>query len=116
MGQKMWCLIHKPKNRAIHVFSGGGYAVGLVLQKAIQDADSVDSEAVKDMLNAMNMMAFYGGIQFDTSEEAHGLQIAHKMVVAQWQLDDAGAFVLEIVAPAATFRGVWSPGNSGCRS
>ena len=80
--------------------AAGGYVAGLVLQKAIMDADSVDSEAVKDALNAMNMMAFYGGIQFDTSEEAHGLQIAHKMVVAQWQLDDAGAFVLEIIAPS----------------
>ncbi|MBT7073066.1 MAG: amino acid ABC transporter substrate-binding protein [Anaerolineae bacterium] len=80
--------------------AAGGYAAGLVLQKAIEDADSVDSDAVKTALNAMNMMAFYGGIRFDTSEEAHGLQIAHKMVVAQWQLDDAGEFVLEIVAPA----------------
>ncbi|OQY34489.1 MAG: hypothetical protein B6I38_02345 [Anaerolineaceae bacterium 4572_5.1] len=81
--------------------AAGGYAAGLVLQKAIQDADSVDSEDVKAALNAMNMMAFYGGIQFDTSEEAHGLQIAHKMVVAQWQLDDAGEFVLEIIAPSS---------------
>ena len=80
--------------------AAGGYVAGLALQKAIQDADSVDSDAVKAALNAMNMMAFYGGIQFDTSEEAHGLQIAHKMVVAQWQMNDAGEFVLEIVAPA----------------
>ncbi len=48
----------------------------------------------------MNMMTFFGGIQFDTTEDAHGLQIAHKMVVAQWQLSDAGEFALEIVAPA----------------
>ncbi len=80
--------------------AAGGYTAGLVLQKAIEEADSVDSAAVKDALNAMNMMTFYGGIQFDTSEEAHGLQIAHKMVVAQWQKNDAGEFVLEIVAPA----------------
>ena len=81
--------------------AAGGYVAGLVLQKAIEDADSVDSEAVKEALNAMNMMAFYGGIKFDTSEEAHGLQIAHKMVVAQWQMNDAGEFVLEIVAPSS---------------
>jgi branched-chain amino acid transport system substrate-binding protein len=80
--------------------AAGGYVAGMVLQKAIMDADSVDSEAVKAALNAMDLFTFYGGIQFDTSEEAHGLQIAHKMVVAQWQLDDAGEFVLEIVAPA----------------
>jgi branched-chain amino acid transport system substrate-binding protein len=78
----------------------GGYTAGLVLQKAIIDADSVDDEAVKAALNAMNLMTFYGGIQFDTSEEAHGLQIAHKMVVAQWQLNEAGELERVIIAPA----------------
>jgi ABC-type branched-subunit amino acid transport system substrate-binding protein len=78
----------------------GGYAAGLVLQKAIIDADSIDPEAVKAALNAMNLMTFYGGIQFDTSEEAHGLQIAHKMVVAQWQKNDAGELVRVVIAPA----------------
>lgn len=78
----------------------GGYAAGLVLQKAILDADSIDPEAVKAALNAMNLMTFYGGIQFDTSEEAHGLQIAHKMVVAQWQKNDAGELVRVVIAPA----------------
>lgn len=78
----------------------GGYAAGLVLQKAIIDADSVDPEAVKAALNAMNLMTFYGGIKFDTSEEAHGLQIAHKMVVAQWQKNEAGELERVIIAPA----------------
>jgi len=78
----------------------GGYTAGLILQKAIIDADSTDPEAVKAALNAMNLMTFYGAIQFDTSEDAHGLQIAHKMVVAQWQKDDAGELVRVIVAPA----------------
>jgi branched-chain amino acid transport system substrate-binding protein len=78
----------------------GGYAAGLVLQKAIMDADSVDPEAVKAALNAMNLFTFYGGIQFDTTEEAHGMQIGHKMVVAQWQKNDAGEFERVIIAPA----------------
>ena len=78
----------------------GGYTAGLVLQKALIDADSVDPEAVKAALNAMNLMTFYGGIQFDTSEEAHGLQIAHKMVVAQWQKNAAGELERVIIAPA----------------
>jgi len=77
----------------------GGYTAGL-LQKAIIDADSVDPEAVKAALNAMNIMTFYGGIKFDTSEAAHGLQIAHKMVVAQWQKNDAGELQRVIIAPA----------------
>ncbi len=78
----------------------GGYTAGLVLQKAIVDADSVDPEAVRAALNAMDLMTFYGGIQFDNSEEAHGLQIAHKMVVAQWQKNDAGELERVIIAPA----------------
>lgn len=78
----------------------GGYTSGLVLQKAIIDADSVETEAVKAALNAMNLMTFFGHTQFDKSEEAHGLQIAHKMVVAQWQLNDAGELERVIIAPA----------------
>ena len=78
----------------------GGYTAGLVLQKAIIDADSTDPEAVKAALNAMNLMTFFDAIQFDTSEDAHGLQIAHKMVVAQWQKNDAGELVRVIIAPA----------------
>jgi branched-chain amino acid transport system substrate-binding protein len=79
--------------------AAGGYAAGLVLQKAILDADSVDTEAVRSALNAMNVVTFYGGIQFDTSDEAHGLQIAHAMVVAQWQRNEAGELVRVIIAP-----------------
>jgi len=78
----------------------GGYAAGLVLQKAIIDADSIDPEAVKAALNAMDLMTFFGGTKFDTSEEAHGLQLAHKMVVAQWQMNDAGELERVIIAPA----------------
>ena len=78
----------------------GGYTAGLVLEKAIIDADSVDPEAVKAALNAMNLMTFFGGTKFDTSEEAHGLQLAHAMVVAQWQLNDAGELERVIIAPA----------------
>jgi branched-chain amino acid transport system substrate-binding protein len=78
----------------------GGYTAGLILQKAIMDADSVHPEAVKAALNSMDLMTFFGGIKFDTSEDAHGLQIAHKMVVAQWQKNEAGEFERVIIAPA----------------
>jgi len=80
--------------------AAGGYTAGLVLPNAIIAADSTDSDAVKAALNGMNLMTFFGGTKFDTSEEAHGLQIAHDMVVAQWQKDDAGEFIRVIVAPA----------------
>ena len=78
----------------------GGYMAGLVLQKAIEDADSIDPEKVKAALEAMDIFTFYGGIKFDTSADAHGLQIGHQMVVAQWQKDDAGALVRKVIWPA----------------
>ena len=80
--------------------AAGGYAAGLVLQKAIIDAGSVDPEAVKAALEAMDLFTFYGGIKFDTTPEAHGLQLAHEMVVAQWQKNDAGELVREVIWPA----------------
>jgi branched-chain amino acid transport system substrate-binding protein len=57
--------------------SAGGYAAGLVLQKAIVDADSTDPAAIKSALDAMNILTFFGQTKFDTSEEAHGLQVGH---------------------------------------
>jgi branched-chain amino acid transport system substrate-binding protein len=78
----------------------GGYVAGLVLQKAIEDADSVDPEKVKAALEAMDIFTFYGGIKFDTSAEAHGLQVGHQMVVAQWQKNDAGELVRQVIWPA----------------
>ncbi len=78
----------------------GGYAAGLVLQKAFIAADSVDPEAVMAALNAMDIFTFYGAIKFDTSEGAHGLQIAHQMVVVQWQKNSAGELKRVVIAPA----------------
>lgn len=65
--------------------SAGGYAAGLILQKAIIDAGSYDAEAIKAALDNMDILTFYGRIMFDTSAEAHGLQIGHSMVYIQWQ-------------------------------
>jgi len=78
----------------------GGYMAGLILQKAIEDADSVDPEKVKAALEAMDIFTFYGGIKFDTTPEAHGLQISHVMVVAQWQKNEAGELVRKVIWPA----------------
>jgi branched-chain amino acid transport system substrate-binding protein len=78
----------------------GGYAAGLVLQKAIETADSIDPDQVRAALEAMDIFTFYGGIQFDTSPDAHGLQTGHEMVVAQWQKNDAGELVRQVIWPA----------------
>ncbi len=79
--------------------AAGGYAAGLVLQKAIMDAGSIDADAVKAALDKMDMMIFFGHIKFDTGEY-HGLQIGHDMVYIQWQKKD-GKVVREIVWPEA---------------
>ena len=79
--------------------SMGGYAAGQILQKAIMDADSTDPEAIKNAMDEMDILTGYGRIKFDTSEEAHGLQIGHSMIYIQWQKDDAGNLVKQVVWP-----------------
>jgi branched-chain amino acid transport system substrate-binding protein len=79
--------------------SMGGYAAGQILQKAIMDADSTDPEAIKKAMDAMDILTAYGRVKFDTSEEAHGLQIGHSMIYIQWQKDDAGNLVKQVVWP-----------------
>ena len=79
--------------------SMGGYAAGQILQKAIIDADSTDPEAIKAAMEALDILTAYGRIKFDTSEEAHGLQTGHSMVYIQWQKDDAGNLMKQVVWP-----------------
>ena len=70
--------------------AAGGYVAGLLLQKAIEDADSVDSEAVAEALDNLDLLTFFGHIKFDTSEDKHGLQVGHSMMYVQWQQGDSG--------------------------
>lgn len=79
--------------------AAGGYVAGLMLEKAIRDADSYDPDAVVAALDAMDMITFYGRIKFDTTPEAHGLQIGHSMVYIQWQRDEAGGLIKQVVWP-----------------
>lgn len=80
--------------------AAGGYAAGLILQAAIEQAGSVDAQAVKDALDSLDQLNFFGHIKFDTTPEAHGLQTGHEMVYVQWQKDDSGNLVKQIVWPA----------------
>ena len=79
--------------------AAGGYVAGLILQAAIEKAGSIDPQAVKQALDETDMLTFFGHIKFDTTPEAHGLQIGHEMVYVQWQKDDAGNLVKQIVWP-----------------
>ncbi len=79
--------------------AAGGYAAGLILQKAIEEADSVELEKVKEALDNVDLLTFYGHVKFDTTEEAHGLQLGHDMVYIQWQEDEEGNLVKQVVWP-----------------
>lgn len=81
--------------------SAGGYAAGLILQRAIEKAGSLDTDKVKKALDEMKDMTFYGVIQFDTKKESHGLQVGHEMVYIQWFKNPQGKFYKEIVWPEA---------------
>jgi len=80
--------------------AAGGYAAGLILQKAIETAGSVEPDKIKAALDAMDLITCYGHVKFDTTAEAHGLQTAHEMVYIQWQKDASGTLVKQVVWPA----------------
>ncbi len=80
--------------------SAGGYAAGLLLQAAITAADSTDTDKVKTAMDGLNLETFFGLTKFDTSAEAHGLQVAHDMVYIQWQ-GTSGSLGKQVVWPEA---------------
>lgn len=81
--------------------SAGGYAAGLVLQRAIEQAGSTDTAKVSAALNSTDVITFYGKTKFSTEASSHGLQVGHAMVLAQWQKDKAGKLVKQVVWPLA---------------
>ena len=81
--------------------SAGGYASGLILQRAIEQAGGTDSAKVANALNATDVTTFYGRTKFSTAGNDHGLQVGHAMVLAQWQKDKSGKLVKQVVWPLA---------------
>ena len=82
--------------------SAGGYAAGLLLEKAILKCGSTDTEKVKAALDAMDIMTFYGRLSFVVAPESHGLQKGHEMIYIQWQRDANGSLVKRLVWPKET--------------
>jgi len=78
--------------------SASGYTAGAVLQHAIEQAGSIEPDMVAAALEKMNVTTFFGRIKFATDAKRHGLQLAHEMVLAQWQMKD-GKLEREIVWP-----------------
>jgi ABC-type branched-subunit amino acid transport system substrate-binding protein len=79
--------------------SAGGYAAGLVLQKALEDAGSTDPAKVRAALDKTDLMTFFGHIKFSTDAKTHGKQAAHDMVYVQWLKGADGKLATQIVWP-----------------
>jgi branched-chain amino acid transport system substrate-binding protein len=77
--------------------AAGGYATGLILERAIMDAGTADADKVEAALAKMDMMTFFGRTKFSTGQD-YGLQIGHDMVYLQWQKGDGGP-VRQIIWP-----------------
>ena len=80
--------------------AAGGYIAGLILQNAIESANSLDNQSIKTALDTMNIFTFFGHIQFDTGADSHGLQVGHSMVYIQWQEDATGLLDKQVVWPS----------------
>ncbi|MGB8648682.1 MAG: amino acid ABC transporter substrate-binding protein [Anaerolineae bacterium] len=79
--------------------SAGGYAAGLLLQKAIEDAGSTDPTAVTAAFDKFDLLTFFGHIKFSTDAKTHGKQVGHDMVLIQWQKAASGDLGKQIVFP-----------------
>lgn len=79
--------------------SAGGYAAGLIVQRAIEKAGSVETRTVKAALDELDILTFFGRMKFDARAQAHGLQIGHEMVYIQWQKSASGALIKQVVWP-----------------
>jgi len=80
--------------------AAGGYAGGLLFQHAIERAGSIEPAKVAAELNNMKATTLWGGTQFSTEPKSHGLQLAHQMVLTQWQME-GGKLVKEVVWPTS---------------
>lgn len=80
--------------------AAGGYVAGLVLAEAIKQAGSIDSIAIKQALDDMDLLTFFGELDFESNPDEHGLQVGHSMVYVQWQRDENGNLVKEVIWPA----------------
>ena len=58
------------------------YNIGLVIQKCIEDAGTLDDYALREAASRADFKTFYGHFKID---QFTGTQIGHKMVIVQWR-------------------------------
>jgi branched-chain amino acid transport system substrate-binding protein len=78
--------------------AAGGFAAGLLLARAIEQAGSIDQAKVAAALNKLDVTTMFGRTKFSTDPKSHGLQLAHAMVLGQWQRKN-GQLVKEVIWP-----------------
>lgn len=79
--QKFGELYQKEYGEAPDYHAADGGSVGVAMQAAIEKANSIDSEAVRDALAKLDIMTFYGPIKLDE----RGINSSHPMAVQQIQ-------------------------------
>ncbi|MEM3831735.1 MAG: amino acid ABC transporter substrate-binding protein [Sulfolobales archaeon] len=77
---KLFLNISKGQEPSYHAASAA--AALILLIKAIESAQSLDQDAVREAFNRMDIMTFFGRFKIDP---ATGYQIGHSMVLGQWQ-------------------------------
>jgi branched-chain amino acid transport system substrate-binding protein len=80
--------------------AAGGYTAGLLLQHAIEEAGSIEQAKVAAALNKLDVTTMFGRTKFSTEPKEHGLQLAHAMVLSQWQKKN-GTLTKEVIWPSA---------------
>ena len=78
--------------------AAGGYTAGLLLQHAVEQAGSIDQAKAAAVLNKIDATTLFGRTKFSTEPKEHGLQLAHAMVLGQWQ-KKGGQLVKEVIWP-----------------
>lgn len=78
--------------------AAAGYASGLILGHAIEKAGTAEPARVAAMLNRLDVTTLFGRARFATEAKEHGLQIAHEMVLRQWQ-KRSGRLTPEVIWP-----------------
>ena len=79
--QKFSELYQKDYGEVPDYHAADGGSVGVAMQAAIEKANSIEPEAVRDALATLDIMTFYGPIKFDE----RGINSIHPMAVQQIQ-------------------------------
>ena len=59
-----------------------GYAIGLIIQRCLAEAGSLDDRGLRDAALRVAFRTLYGDFRLDPRT---GEQVGHRMVIVQWQ-------------------------------